>query len=100
MPLYLVLGIAGVGAYLLLSARSASASVTPLTQAQQQAAYQQALAANPSGLAPGYQGQATGPYNPYVAPMPSWTQDPFTPQTDTVPPFVSGFPEGEGPIAS
>jgi hypothetical protein len=96
MPL-LLLTIVGVGAYLLFSK---SASAATVTQAQQQAAYQQALAANPGGLAPGFQGQATGPYNPYVAPLPAWTQDPFPEQTDEgqVPPFVSGFPSGEGPI--
>jgi hypothetical protein len=62
----LLLGLLGVGGYVLFSSKTASASTSPLqspSQAQQTAAL---LAANPSGLAPGFQGQVT----PTTSPLP------------------------------
>jgi hypothetical protein len=73
----LVLGLLGVGGYILFSSKSAAASPAgaPMTP-QQQAAL---LAANPSGLAPGFQGQYTGP-QPYLPPEPTpIITDPYAP---------------------
>ena len=81
MPLYLILGVVGVGAYLLLS-KTASAA-TPVATAQQ---YAQQIATNPSGLQPGYQGQATGPYTPAPAPA----APVYDPSTDPGPQYPSG----------
>lgn len=77
MPFWAILGLVGVGGYLLLS-KSASASTTASAQAAANQTYAQQLAANPSGLAPGYQGQATGPYTPAPTPAPY-----IPPPTDT-----------------
>lgn len=69
MPLWLILSAVGIGGYLLLSkSASASTSNVAAAQAQANAAMAQSIAQNPSGLAPGFQGQATGPYTPAAPP--------------------------------
>jgi hypothetical protein len=72
MPLWLILGAVGIGGYLLLSKSASASSNVASAQAQANAAMAQSIAANPSGLAPGFQGQATGPYTPATPATPPY----------------------------